>query len=176
MKKLIFNVPFNIKTAVFKKSKRYTYILIFGFLGFIKYKFKTCKNLIDSNFNYFKVQGNKMIYKTNLTLLKNFFKWSATYNTKLVEIKGVGYKFKINSNNLYIVIGFSHLIKFNILPNIFVKLIKNKKLSLTSLNLFILNRFLVKLKSVKKLDVYKGKGIIYKGKSTIKKVGKASTF
>jgi large subunit ribosomal protein L6 len=97
-------------------------------------------------------------------------------NKKLLLLQGVGFKFKLLLNKLCLVLGYSHIIKLSFSNNIKVSLISNKLIELNALNLYSLNYYIYTIKKFKKLDVYKGKGILLGGEEVLKKEGKKATF
>jgi large subunit ribosomal protein L6 len=88
----------------------------------------------------------------------------------------VGYKYRLLAGKLYLVLGYSHIIKLVFCKGIKADLISNKLLELSSISLYLLNAYIYKIKAYKKLDVYKGKGILLEGEKIIKKEGKKATF
>ena len=95
---------------------------------------------------------------------------------KSVKLQGVGFKFRILKNRLFLVLGFSHVVKFDMYPNLKIMLWNNKHLELQSINKYSLNNFLYALSNVKKIDPYKLKGVFIEGLSVIKKSSKKSDF
>ena len=94
----------------------------------------------------------------------------------MLLLQGVGFKFRLLTNKLYLVLGYSHIIKLFFSANIRVKLINNKHIELNALNLYRLNYYIYTIKKFKKLDVYKGKGILLGGEEVLKKEGKKANF
>lgn len=84
---------------------------------------------------------------------------------------GLGYRFLLLDNVLLLKIGYSHYIKLPIPSNLHVFGYK-KRLVIFGISLFGLNFFVNKLRSFKKIDVYKGKGINLLGEVLRVKVGK----
>jgi len=91
-------------------------------------------------------------------------------------LQGVGFKYRLIKNKLYIILGYSHIIDLTFCRSISLNLVSNKILELYSINLFKLNDYVYKIKGYKKLDVYKGKGILLGGETITKKEGKKATF
>lgn len=88
----------------------------------------------------------------------------------------MGYKINFDAalNTLVLFIGYSHSINYKIPPNVFVKILKKNQLSLQSANYQTLMQTIATLKSFKKLDVFKGKGIRMQGETLLLKEGKKS--
>lgn len=144
-------------------------------MGFIKYRFSNIIT-VDAKYYFLKLAGAKYLFNTYLKLINNFYTWSLNSNSKVINLEGVGFKFNLKNNYLLILLGFSHIIKVKIPLNIKLNLLSNKKLYLSCVNLCNLNSFVFKLKKLKKVDVYKGKGIFLEGEKFSKKEGKKDNF
>lgn len=127
---------------------------------------------IDSNIKYYFL--NKLYlqtYKFNNIFLNYYLNYlNSFYNnlyymlytyTITLNLKGIGYKFVIENNNLKIRVGYSHYIIYPMDKDIYF-LVKNP----TCLVLYSNSKFCVKqitafLKLYKKSNLYKGTGIFY---------------
>lgn len=109
--------------------------------------------------------------KVFLSILKDgFLGVNRGYFLELV-VKGLGYRFLNIRGSLFLKIGFSHYIKYN-LP-VSVKVISSKsRLIILSMSLEEIRRVALGIMSLKKKDVYKGKGIRFVDSDIILKVGK----
>ncbi len=115
---------------------------------------------IKANKYYFIKLINKqqLNMKSLNTIVQNIIKLPGFYY-KLILI-GLGYKYFIYKNCLYILIGFSHYILFPLnLLHIYIKC-KKKKIFLFSKNKQNLLSFISKFKNFRPVNIYKGKGII----------------
>ncbi len=75
-------------------------------------------------------------------------------------------------NELDLKIGYSHNVNFDIENSINVDIYKNLIIQLTSPFKDQLGSTSSSIKTLKKVDVYKGKGILYKGEKLNLKIGK----
>lgn len=75
----------------------------------------------------------------------------------------MGYKFVLVSKGICLRIGFSHRILYLVLPDIKLKYLNKQSIVLKSRNLFSLKGLFHKLSNIKKVDVYKKKGLYIKG-------------
>jgi large subunit ribosomal protein L6 len=84
--------------------------------------------------------------------------------TKKLIFRGLGLKFNLAENKKYIEfkLGYSHLIKLKIPENIKIKMLKNS-IVFSSSNKVLLGNYIYKVKKLKMPNIYKGKGIWYKG-------------
>ena len=161
-----------IKVLIISKFADFNYIFVFGLLGFLKYKFRKKINIL-SNFKKIRIFGFKPnLYNTLLKVLNNLFLSVLSGHVKYLELKGVGFKYKIKNNKLLLILGYSHLILYRIPSNILIELLSLKLLKLFSNNLLLLNKAIYLIKKMKDFDVYKGKGIVLKDEFFILKEGK----
>ena len=94
------------------------------------------------------------------------------------EVIGVGYKVQANGNVLEMDLGYSHKIFFELAPEIKVETVtekgKNPIITMTCCDKQILGRAAAKIRSLRKPEPYKGKGIRFQGEEVRKKAGKAA--
>ncbi|MCL5673350.1 MAG: 50S ribosomal protein L6 [Deltaproteobacteria bacterium] len=91
-----------------------------------------------------------------------------------MEIIGVGYKAEVKTNSLNLNIGYSHPIIFNIPESISINVEKNTLLKITGNDKDLVGQVAAKIRSYRKPEPYKGKGIKYSNEIIKRKVGKAS--
>jgi ribosomal protein L6P/L9E len=166
-----------IDVVVMSKFNYFGYIFVFGLFGFLKYKFIKKINIL-ARYKKIRFFGyNKELYYTNIKLINNLFLSVLSGHLKFLELRGVGFKYKIKKNKLFLILGYSHLITYELPNNIFVKLFKHysKVIKIFSNNLLLLNKVIYALKKKKIFNIYKGKGIVLKGEILISKEGKKST-
>jgi ribosomal protein L6P/L9E len=157
------------------KFNYFGYIFVFGLFGFLKYKFRKKINIL-ARYKKIRIFGyNKELYYTNIKLINNAFLSVLSGHLKFLELRGVGFKYKIKKNKLFLILGYSHITAYKLPTNIFIKILTNKLIKIFSNNLSILNKVIYELKKKKTFNVYKGKGIILKGEVLICKEGKKST-
>lgn len=94
------------------------------------------------------------------------------------EVIGVGYKVQANGQVIEMDLGYSHKIFFELAPEIKVETVtekgKNPIITMTSIDKQILGQAAAKIRSLRKPEPYKGKGIRFKGEEIRKKAGKAA--
>lgn len=102
---------------------------------------------------------------------------SVGYKT-VQEFVGVGYKVDVKGQVLDIALGYSHYILFSIPPEIKAESIiergKNPKLVMTSHDKQLLGQVAAKVRSLRKPEPYKGKGIKFEGEVLRRKAGKTA--
>jgi large subunit ribosomal protein L6 len=91
-----------------------------------------------------------------------------------LEIIGVGYKAEVKNNLLNLSLGYSHPVVFNIPDTIAINVEKNTLLKITGNDKDLVGQVAAKIRSYRKPEPYKGKGIKYSDEIIKRKVGKAS--
>lgn len=94
--------------------------------------------------------------------------------SKDLEIIGVGYRAEIKSKNLSLNLGYSHPINFAIPEGIAISVEKNTLLKISGYDKELVGFVASRIRSLRKPEPYKGKGIKYSNEVIKRKVGKAS--
>ena len=93
--------------------------------------------------------------------------------TKTLEFVGVGYRANLIGQNVELTIGFSHPVVIEPPPGIAFQ-IQDGKLVISGNNKQSVGQIAASIRSIKKPEPYKGKGIRYEGEYIRKKAGKAA--
>tara|TARA_B100001029_G_C15025771_1_gene433521 strand:+ start:95 stop:637 length:543 start_codon:yes stop_codon:yes gene_type:complete len=97
---------------------------------------------------------------------------------KELELVGVGYRASNQGQKLDLALGYSHNILFEISPEVKVETIsekgKNPIVKLTSHDKQLLGFVAAKIKSFRKTEPYKGKGVKFLGEQVRRKAGKSA--
>lgn len=135
--------------------------------------------LLTNTFIFKKKTFNKIVFNfflflKNLNLQNNY---GFSKNFSKIYMVGLGFKNFILNNNLYILVGDCNYVIFNI-PDSIKIFCKKNQIYLLSNNADELFNFTYYLKNIKKLNFYKGKGVLeFKNfKFTKLKVGKKQRF
>ena len=111
-------------------------------------------------------------------LVNNMIKGVSTGWTKQLEFVGVGYRASNQGNKLDLAVGFSHNIVIDIAPEVTVETIsekgKNPIVKLTSHDKQLVGQVAAKIRSFRKPEPYKGKGIKFVGEIIRRKAGKSA--
>lgn len=107
-----------------------------------------------------------------LKLLSFFFSGVQKEYNFFMELRGTGFKFEFLNSDLKLKLGFSHDIQVKIYKGIKLILVKPTLLNIKGINFQYLTEFCSRLKFLKKLDSYKGKGICFKFDKKLLKEGK----
>jgi large subunit ribosomal protein L6 len=94
--------------------------------------------------------------------------------TKTLEIVGVGYKAESRKGALHLALGYSHPVVFPLPEGISAEVEANTVIKVTGIDKELVGETAARIRSLRRPDVYKLKGIRYRGERLIKKVGKAA--
>ena len=98
--------------------------------------------------------------------------------TKELELVGVGYRATNQGQKLDLALGFSHNILFDIAPEVKVETVsekgKNPIVKLSSHDKQLLGYVAAKIRSLRKPEPYKGKGVKFVGEQIRRKAGKSA--
>lgn len=151
-------------------------ILVKGPLGEISRSFKP---VVDIN-----IEGNEVtvvpknddletraLWGTYASHITNMIQGVNTLYEKKLEIEGVGYKAAINGDILVLTIGFSHTVPLTIPKGVNCVVEKNL-ITINGIDKEVIGEFAAVVRSKKKPEPYKGKGIHYVGEHIRRKEGK----
>ena len=91
---------------------------------------------------------------------------------KNLILNGTGYKASVSGSKLKLQLGYSHDIDFEIPKNVKIECPKQNIIKITSINKNILGAVAAKIRSYKKPEPFKGKGIKYENEFIFRKEGK----
>lgn len=90
-----------------------------------------------------------------------------------LEIQGVGYRAAMQGSELVLNLGFAHPVKFTPVQGVSISVAENI-ISITGIDKMQVGEAAAKIRSAKKPEPYKGKGIRYVGEQVRRKAGKAA--
>ena len=117
-------------------------------------------------------QNSKRLWGMNRSLINNAVIGSSTGYEKTLELVGVGYRAALNGSQLNLQLGYSHDIDFDIPEGIKIAVEKQTTLKITGSDKQLVGSVASKIKTFRKIEPYKGKGIREKGQYVLKKEGK----
>ena len=117
-------------------------------------------------------QNTKRLWGMNRSLINNAVIGSSKGYEKTLELVGVGYRAALKGNKLNLQLGYSHDIDFDIPEGIKIAVEKQTTLKITGLDKQQVGSVASKIKTLRKIEPYKGKGIREKGQYILKKEGK----
>lgn len=112
------------------------------------------------------------------SLINNMIIGVAEGFTKELELVGVGYRASNQGQKLDIALGFSHNIVLEVVPEVTVETVsekgKNPIIKLASHDKQLLGQVAAKIRSFRKPEPYKGKGVKFVGEVLRRKAGKSA--
>ncbi|MDP3901813.1 MAG: 50S ribosomal protein L6 [bacterium] len=90
---------------------------------------------------------------------------------KFLEIEGIGFTASMDGSNLTLKVGFSHPVKFSPPEGVKVSVEKGV-IKVAGIDRALVGEAAAKIRSIKKPEPYKGKGIRYRGEVVRRKAGK----
>lgn len=93
---------------------------------------------------------------------------------KELEIEGIGYRAQMEKGVLVLQLGFSHPVRFQVPEGVELKVEGANRIIVSGIDRQKVGQAAANIRQLRRPDVYKGKGIRYKGEVLRKKVGKAA--
>jgi large subunit ribosomal protein L6 len=118
--------------------------------------------------------GRRNLHGMYRTLVANMVKGVTDGFTKTLEIVGVGYKAESKKGALHLALGYSHPVVFPLPEGISAEVEANTVIKVNGIDKELVGETAARIRSLRSPDVYKLKGIRYRGERLIKKVGKAA--
>ena len=108
-------------------------------------------------------QNTKRLWGMNRSLINNAVIGTDKGYEKTLELVGVGYRASLKGNQLNLQLGYSHDINFDIPEGIKIAVEKQTTLKITGSDKQKVGSIASKLKTLRKIEPYKGKGVREKG-------------
>lgn len=122
---------------------------------------------------------HKALHGLYRALVNNMVVGVSTGYTTHLEIVGVGYKASVNNNVLELQLGYSHNVYVALPSEVKVTAItekgQNPKVTLEGIDKQLIGDVAAKIRSLRKVEPYKGKGIRFVGEVIRRKAGKTSS-
>lgn len=176
--KFIFFKTYNLKISktigvIYSKNKKILTFVKFSKIRSLKLPFQIfllkSKNITKINFFLFQKSNKKKLIKSMLgtffaVIKQLIIEVSSIFYQKL-KLVGIGYRVfgvdNLKSQLLLFKLGFSHFLYFRILNDVKIFCSKISKLFIYGNSYLIITQTASLIKSYKKINIYKGKGIFY---------------
>ncbi|MBT8179374.1 MAG: 50S ribosomal protein L6 [Eudoraea sp.] len=177
----IGNNPINIPEGTQVEVKD-NVINVKGKLGELSQKFDEVEIKVEEGQVFVTRPSDSKIHKAKhglyRSLVDNMIQGVSQGWTKELELVGVGYRASNQGQKLDLALGFSHNIVLNLAPEIKVETIsekgKNPIIKLSSHDKQLVGQVAAKIRSFRKPEPYKGKGIKFVGEQLRRKAGKSA--
>ena len=112
------------------------------------------------------------------SLMSNMVEGVSKGWTKELELVGVGYRARNQGQKLELALGYSHNFVLSVAPEVKIETIsekgKNPIVKLTSFDKQLVGQVAAKIRSLRKPEPYKGKGVKFVGEELRRKAGKSA--
>ncbi len=119
-------------------------------------------------------KDNRALHGLTRALIQNMVTGVSTGYSKTLIIVGVGYKAELKGKNILLNLGYSHPILFNPGPDIKLETVNPTQIVISGVDKELVGMVAAKIRSFKKPEPYKGKGVKYSDEQIIRKAGKAA--
>lgn len=117
---------------------------------------------------------NKALHGLTRALIQNMVTGVTEGYVKTLDIVGVGFKAEAKTNGVLFNLGFSHPIFFQVPEEVKLDVITPTQLKVSGSDKELIGLVAAKIRSLKKPEPYKGKGIKYSNEVIIRKAGKTA--
>ena len=116
---------------------------------------------------------HRALHGLTRTLVNNMVTGVTTGFTKGLEISGVGYRAQLQGAKLVLALGYSHPVEIEAPPGIEFRVETPTRLGVFGADKELVGQTAAHIRSQRKPEPYKGKGIRYAGEQILRKAGKA---
>ncbi|MGY8944366.1 MAG: 50S ribosomal protein L6 [Flavobacteriales bacterium] len=157
-------------------------IIVKGKLGELTQDYSEVSFVVEDNVITLTRPSENKIHKAKhglyRSLVYNMIEGVSKGYTKELELVGVGYRASNQGQILDLALGFSHNILFDIAPEVKIETVsekgKNPIIKLASHDKQLLGYIAAKIRSFRKPEPYKGKGVRFVGEQVRRKAGKSA--
>jgi large subunit ribosomal protein L6 len=119
-----------------------------------------------------KTKRSRSMWGMQRTMVENLFQGVTEGFTVALEIQGVGYRAAVQGKKLNLQLGYSHDVNMDIPEGLDVKCPTQTDIEVSGNDKQQVGQFAAEVRSWRKPEPYKGKGIRYKGEYIFRKEGK----
>jgi large subunit ribosomal protein L6 len=120
------------------------------------------------------IKENRALHGLTRALIANMIKGVTEGYTKSLEIVGVGYKAEQKEAAVLFSLGYSHPILFMPPAGVKVEVLAPTQLKISGFDKELVGMIAAKIRSFRKPEPYKGKGVKYSGEYILRKAGKTA--
>jgi len=119
-----------------------------------------------------KTKQSRMLWGTWKKRIQNMVTGVSEGFTKVLEINGVGYRASVEGKNLKLQLGFSHDVLYPIPQDIQIQCATPTNIAISGHDLQKVGQVAAEIRSYRKPEPYKGKGVKYANERIVRKEGK----
>lgn len=120
------------------------------------------------------LKENKALHGLTRALIQNMIDGVSNGFSKTLDIIGVGFKAEMKGTNLLLNLGYSHPIFFEPPDGIKLETLTPTQIKVSGIDKELVGLIAAKIRSFRKPEPYKGKGIRYSNEIIVKKAGKTA--
>lgn len=117
---------------------------------------------------------NRSLHGLSRALIQNMILGVSQEFKKILDIIGVGYKVELKGSNLLLNMGYSHPIYFMPPAGIKLEAPTPTQIIVSGIDKQLVGQVAAKIRSIRKPEPYKGKGIKYSNEQILRKAGKTA--
>jgi large subunit ribosomal protein L6 len=117
---------------------------------------------------------NRSLHGLTRAIIQNMIIGVTQEYTKTLNIVGVGYKAELKGTNILLNIGYSHPIYFVPPGDVVLQVPAPTQIIITGIDKQLVGQVAAKIRSIRKPEPYKGKGIKYSNEVITRKAGKTA--
>ena len=114
----------------------------------------------------------QLLWGTYRSLVNNAVKGVSVGHEKILEINGVGFRASLKGDKLNLQLGFSHDINFPIPKDVKLTVEKQTIIKISGVDKELVSKVASKIKAMKPVEPYKGKGVKERNQFVLRKEGK----
>lgn len=118
-------------------------------------------------------ERHKALHGLTRTLVANMVEGVTTGFKKVLEITGVGYKAEVKPYGALLSLGFSHQIEYKAPAGVSITTTNPTTVNIEGASKELVGQVAAEIRSLRKPEPYKGKGVKYQGEVIRRKAGKA---
>ena len=116
---------------------------------------------------------HRALHGLTRTLVSNMVVGASTGYTRWLDLVGVGFRAARQGNDLVLSLGYSHPIRYTPPEGITIEVPQPTQISVSGADKEVVGAVCAKIRSFRKPEPYKGKGILYRGERIRRKAGKS---
>jgi large subunit ribosomal protein L6 len=120
------------------------------------------------------LKENRALHGLTRALIQNMIIGVTSEYKKSLDIVGVGYKVELKGNNILLNMGYSHPIFFIPPTGIKIEAPTPTQIIISGIDKQLVGQVAAKIRSIRKPEPYKGKGIKYSNEHILRKAGKTA--
>lgn len=118
-----------------------------------------------------KAKNSSSLWGLTRALVSNLVKGVTEGYSKKLEIEGVGFRAEVRGSTLVLSLGFSHPVEYTIPQGVSLT-VQGNVIEIVGIDKYLTGQVAADIRSFRKPEPYKGKGIRYAGEHIRRKVGK----